>query len=394
MNAQQMLARLVGFPTVSRDSNLELIEFVASYLESQGVQATVLRSPCGQKANLYATVGPAVAGGVVLSGHTDVVPVDDQAWDTDPFVLTERNDRLYGRGTCDMKAFYAIALAMIPQMTALQQPIHFALSYDEETGCLGAPALIEAIAEHLPPVRAVIVGEPTELNVVTAHKGILYFETQITGFEAHSSLQHIGVSAVMAAGRLINWLAERQKDNAQRAASLNPGGLAAADLLHQQSAFEPAYTTLHCGLIRGGTAQNITARQCHFVTDIRSLPEENPNRVLAEYRRYAEQEVLAEMRQIHPETDIKIHIHADVPAFSADDACGAVELARTLTGQNAVLAQPYAAEAGQFQQAGFPTVMCGPGSIEQAHQPNEYISVAQFEAGGRFIGRLIEQLSQ
>lgn len=384
-----MLARLVSFATVSRDSNLALIEYVQGYLQEHGVSAELVRSPCGQKANLYATVGPQREGGVVLSGHTDVVPVDDQDWHSDPFTLTERDGRLYGRGTCDMKAFYAIALALVPQMQALQRPIHFALSYDEETGCLGAPELIRAIAERLPPVRAVIVGEPTELNVVTAHKGIVYFETRITGFEAHSSLQHIGVSAVMAAGRLINWLAERQQRNAEAAAAANPGGLGATDLLHQHAAFEPAYSTLHCGLIRGGTAQNITARDCHFVTDIRSLPGEDANLLLEAYRTFAMEQVLTEMRRIHADTHIEIIVHADVPAFSARPDCPAVALAKQLTGQNETLAQPYAAEAGQFQQAGFATVMCGPGSIEQAHQPNEYISVAQLQAGEAFMQRLI-----
>ena len=383
-----MLARLVAFPTVSRDSNLALIEYVASYLAEHGVAAELVHSACGQKANLYATIGPDVPGGVVLSGHTDVVPVDDQDWHSDPFDLVERDGRLYGRGTCDMKAFYAIALALIPDMGSLRKPLHLALSYDEETGCLGAPALIDAIKARLPGINAVIVGEPTELKVVTAHKGIIYFETRITGFEAHSSLQHIGVSAVMAAGRLIHWLSERQSANAAAAQQVAASGAAG------QVTFEPAYTSLHCGMIRGGTAQNITARECHFVTDIRSLPHEDPNLILEEYRAFAMEQVLVDMRSIHPDTNIEIVVHANVPAFAAHPECPAVQLAKALTGQNEILAQPYAAEAGQFQQAGFATVMCGPGSIEQAHQPNEYISLAQLDAGEQFMRRLIHSQSR
>ncbi|MFK7913700.1 MAG: acetylornithine deacetylase [Pseudomonadales bacterium] len=379
-----MLARLVAFPTVSRDSNLALIDYVREYLAAHGVSAELVRSPCGQKANLYASIGPDVPGGVVLSGHTDVVPVDDQDWHSDPFELVEREGRLYGRGTCDMKAFYAIALALIPEMQQLQRPLHLALSYDEETGCLGAPALIEAISARLPGISAVIVGEPTELQVVTAHKGIVYFETRITGYEAHSSLQHLGVSAVMAAGRLVHWLSERQRQNAA-AARQKPRAPDAP-----QAPFEPPYTSLHCGMIRGGTAPNITARECHFVTDIRALPDEDPHLILAEYRQFAEQEVLAEMRAVHADTDIQIEVHANVPAFAAHPDCPAVQLAKQLTGQNEVLSQPYGAEAGQFKRAGFATVMCGPGSIEQAHQPNEFISVAQLEAGEQFMRRLIQ----
>src|SRR5690606_15715244 len=206
--------------------------------------------------------GPMVPGGVVLSGHTDVVPVDDQDWRTDPFHIAERDGRLYGRGTCDMKSFIAIALALVPEMNRLRYPIHFAFSYDEEVGCLGAPRLIDAIVTNLPKPRAVIVGEPTEMRVVTAHKSMFIFETEVLGHEAHSSKQNLGVPAVMVAGRLVNWLAEQQDRNRANADPDSP--------------FEPNYSTLHCGIIHGGTAQNITARRCRFVTDIRTLPDEDP----------------------------------------------------------------------------------------------------------------------
>jgi acetylornithine deacetylase len=374
-----MLEALVGLPTVSRDSNLELIDFVTRYLASHGVEARLVVSDCGEKANLYATVGPMAPGGVVLSGHTDVVPVDGQDWATDPFHIAERDGLLYGRGTCDMKGFIAIALALVPEMDRLRQPIHFALSYDEEVGCLGAPRLIDAMTAELPRPRAVIVGEPTGMRVVTAHKSMFIFETEVRGFEAHSSKQNLGVPAVMVAGRLVNWLAEQQARNRERARADSP--------------FEPGYSTLHCGMIRGGTAQNITAKECRFVTDIRTLPEEDPLEFFRGLERFAREDLEPEMHTVHPDTGIRFDIRSQVPGFAARDDDPAVVLAKQLTGQNDTESVAYGAEAGQFQQAGLSVVICGPGSIDQAHQPNEFISVDQFEQGEAFIRRLIAQLS-
>lgn len=380
LSPRAMLERLIGIPTVSRDSNLALIEFVAEYLASHGVEAQLVYNAEGSKANLYASVGPDRPGGVVLSGHTDVVPIDGQDWATDPFCVEERDGKLFGRGTCDMKAFSAIGLALVPEMQNLRYPIHFALSYDEEIGCLGAPAMIQDMASKVPEPRAVIVGEPTEMQVVTSHKGILHFDTKITGYEAHSSLQHIGVSAVMVAARLINWLGDQQATNAANAASDCP--------------FVPAYTTVHCGMVRGGTAANITAGYCEFVTDIRALPGEDPNAILETYRQYVAQEIEPAMQAVNKSTKIDIELCADVPSFYAPDECPAVRLAKQLTGQNESVAQPYAAEAGQFTQGGFAVAMCGPGSISQAHQPNEFISLEQFQQGEQFLRRLIGVLSQ
>jgi len=371
-----MLEKLVAFPTVSRDSNLDLIDFVEAYLAAYGVQSHRLENAAGDKANLYATIGPQVAGGVVLSGHTDVVPVDDQDWHTDPFVLTERDALLYGRGTCDMKAFSAIALALVPEMAALKRPIHLALSYDEEIGCLGAPSMIERIKNELPGIRAVIVGEPTSMRVVTGHKSILHFETTITGLEAHSSQQHRGVSAVMVAGRLINWLGERQRANAAGASA--------------DCRFEPPYSTLHCGTVQGGTAVNIMAHHCTFITDIRTLPDEDPMAYFAEYEAFVRDLVEPEMHAVCPDTGVAIEIKADVPGFNSQEDAEAVILAKQLSGQNDTEVAPYAAESGQFQRAGFSVAMCGPGSIDQAHQPDEFISIAQLEAGTEFIRRLIQ----
>ncbi len=377
---REMLDALVGFATVSRDSNLDMVDFISRYLARHGVEARTVMSDCGGKSNLYATVGPMVPGGVVLSGHTDVVPVDGQDWHSDPFRVVEREGRLFGRGTCDMKAFIAIALALVPEMHRLRRPLHFAFSYDEEVGCLGAPRLIEAIAANLPAPRAVIVGEPTDMRVVTAHKSMFIFETEVRGHEAHSSKQNLGVPAVMVAGRLVNWLAERQDRNRERARPDCP--------------FEPAYSTLHCGVINGGTAQNITARRCRFITDIRTLPEEDPLTFFEGLERFAREELEPAMKRVHPDTGIEFRVHANVPGFLAGQDDPAVVLAKRLTGQNSSECVAYGAEAGQFQQAGLSVVVCGPGSIDQAHQPDEYISVDQFEQGTAFVRRLIAELSE
>jgi len=377
---REMLERLVAMRTVSRDSNLELIDFVRAYLAAHGVASRLVRSPCGVKANLYATVGPPVAGGVVLSGHSDVVPVDGQDWSGDPWCLTERDGRLYGRGTCDMKAFIAIALALVPQMQGLQRPIHLALSYDEEVGCQGAPALIDALTAEVAAPQAVIVGEPTSMRVVTEHKSLFVFETRVRGFEAHSSQQHLGVSAVMVAGRLIHWLGERQRECAARTAS--------------DPTLEPAHSTLHCGLVHGGTAANICARDCRFVTDIRARGDDSAHAHFRDYERFARDELEAQMRAVHPDCGIELEVLADVPGFQADADSEAVRLAQRLTGQNDTDAVVYGAEAGQFQAAGHAVVMCGPGSIDQAHQPDEFISLEQMAAGERFLRRLIRELSE
>lgn len=376
----EMLERLVAFPTVSRDSNLELIDFVDDYLAGHGVAAVRTASPCGRKANLHASIGPPREGGVVLSGHTDVVPVDGQAWSSDPFVVTARDERLYGRGTADMKSFLAIALALVPEMAALTRPIHLALSYDEEVGCLGAPTLIQSLLSTVPRPAAVIVGEPTGMRVVTAHKSIFLFATHVRGFEVHSSLQDDGVSAIMFAGRMLAWLGERQRQN--RLSAL------------PSAAFAPGYTTVHCGRIEGGTASNITARDCYFLTDIRALPTERAEDHFRAFERFCREELEPEMQAVEPSCHIRFDVLADVPGFAAGATEPAVLLAQQLTGQNGTEAVSYAAEAGQFSAAGLSVVVCGPGEIAQAHQPDEYITAEQFAAGIEFQRRLIEQLSR
>jgi len=376
--AFDMIAKLVGFATVSRDSNLALIEFVSSYLAEHGVACRLLPNADHSKANLFATIGPMVAGGVVLSGHTDVVPVDGQPWDSDPFLLTEKNGRLYGRGSADMKSFYAIALALVPEMLArgLVRPIHLALSYDEEIGCLGAPAMIQRIAAELPAPRAVVVGEPTDMRIVTAHKSITGVNTVVTGHEAHSSQTHRGVSAVMTAARLITFLEDMARENAARPAS--------------QTSFEPAYSTIHVGTVRGGTAANIISRECRFDWDMRCIPEDDPQDFLERFDRYCRDEILPGMQAVAPDASIVTALTCSVPALDPEPDGAAEALVRTLTGNNSSHAVAYAAEAGQFQQAGFSTVLCGPGSIDQAHQPNEFIEKSQVHACVDFMRRLIE----
>lgn len=382
--AREMLAKLVAFPTVSRDTNLPLIHFVRDYLAGHGVESRIVPDPEGApKANLFAQIGPAEPGGVILSGHTDVVPVDGQKWTTDPFTLTERDGRLYGRGTADMKGFDALALALVPDMlrAGLKRPIQIALSFDEEVGCIGAPPMIDAMRAELPPAAAVFVGEPTSMTVVTQHKGMLGLVTEVYGHEVHSSLIHTGVSAVMMAARLIDWHTRRMEENAAKA---DPDSL-----------FTPPYTTLHVGLVQGGTARNITAGECEFSSEIRALPGEDPIAWRDRYRAYADT-LEATMKAVHPAAFVDITTRVVNAGCRREEGAAAVAegMARALTGDNSEHVVSYGTEAGHFQDRGYSACIVGPGSIEQAHQPDEFISIAQFEAGEAFLRRLIERMSR
>jgi acetylornithine deacetylase len=377
---KEMLAKLVAFPTVSRDSNLDLIAFVEAYLAGHGIASVRVPSPCGRKANLYAQVGPAEPGGVILSGHTDVVPVDGQAWTTDPFTLSERDGRLYGRGTCDMKGFDALVLSLVPAMltAGLKRPVQIALSYDEEVGCLGAPLMIAEMRRRLPPAAAVLVGEPTEMGVVTQHKGSVGIDTTVTGYTVHSSIVHTGVSAVMVAAELVQWHSDRMAENAATADPACP--------------FDPPWTTLHVGRIQGGTARNLTAGECRFLTDIRCLPGDDP---MAWFRRYEAftKEVEARMKAVHPGAGIALSINSTLPGCAPERDGAAEGLARALTGDNAQRVVSYGTEAGQFQAEGYSACIVGPGNIAQAHQPDEYITLGQFAAGEAFLRRVIDRLA-
>lgn len=380
--AKEMLAKLVSFQTVSHNSNLDLIQFVENYLEGFGIAAHRVPDATGEKASLFAHIGPSVDGGVILSGHTDVVPVEGQPWSTDPFTLTEQDGRLYGRGACDMKGFLALALAAVPDMIAapLSRPIHLALSYDEEVGCLGAPPMIEAMNASGPRAATCIVGEPSMMQIADGHKGVCGLTVSVRGFEVHSSLLPTGVSAVMTAARLITWLHERNAENA-------------AKVRDEDLAFAPPFTTLHSGIIAGGTAHNITALDCTFTVDIRAIPTEDLHGWKERFTAYCK-EVETEIRTIRPEAAITIEERAIVEGLQPEKDGAADALVRRISGQNASIKVPYGTEGGQFQAGGYSTVICGPGSIDQAHQPDEFISVEQLEKGERFMSALIADLSR
>ena len=381
-SARDILARLISFDTTSRGSNLELIGWVEAYLDGLGVPHRRVPNADGSKSNLLATIGPAVAGGVVLSGHTDVVPVDGQPWSTDPFTLTQKGERLFGRGTCDMKGFLALALAAAPELAAanLSRPVHLAFSYDEEIGCLGAPQMIEVIRRELPAPAVIVVGEPTSMEAVNGHKGIATFHVAVTGREVHSSQPHLGVSAVMEAVKLmasLNALSERLMAEADPASPFTPKG-----------------PTLTIGTVQGGTAHNIIARECHFVFDLRSPGPRTPAELIAPFLAEAAAMDLA-LKARAPEAGVVVEMRTDVPPFVPEIDGVAEAFARRMAGDNGpprVVA--YAAEAGQFQTAGFSTVICGPGSIDQAPQPDEYVDISQMQRGAQFMRRLIEWASE
>ncbi len=375
--ALDILKTLVAFDTTSRHSNLALIEWVEAYLDGHAVAHRRVPNAEGTKSNLIATIGPAVEGGVVLSGHTDVVPVDGQAWDSDPFALVERDGRLHGRGTCDMKGFLALALAAVPDLVAARprRPVHLAFSYDEEVGCLGAPAMIAVIARELPKPAFVVVGEPTEMVAVNGHKSINTFRVNVSGHEAHSSLTHLGVSAIMEATRLMAALV-----------ALSDRLAVEGDLA---SPFTPKGATLTIGLVSGGTAGNILARECSFLFDLRCPPGFDPAAIMAPFLAQARAMDLA-LKARSPDAGVTVEQRSNTPPFAPEPEGAAEAFVRTLAGDNGPpRAVSYAAEAGQFQQAGFSTVICGPGSIEQAHQPNEYVEVRQMERGWAFMRRLV-----
>jgi acetylornithine deacetylase len=376
-----ILDRLVGFPTVSRDSNLDLVDWVESYLASHGIVGHRHWHEDRTKAALFAHVGPMVPGGVVLSGHTDVVPVDGQAWMRDPWAVVEDGGRLYGRGTCDMKGFDALAIwAMVEaQRRGVTRPLQLALSYDEEVGCTGAPPMIAAMGQVLPKATSVVVGEPSMMRMVNGHKGGAGYQVHVRGHEVHSSIMHTGVNAVMAGARLIDWA---NRMNTENAAAV-PTALAAQ--------FVPPWTTVHVGVISGGTAGNITAKDCHFGLDFRVVPGEDPE---AWMTRFLTQVAAldAEISAVHPDAGIDVERYFDVPQLRPEIGGSAEALVRRLTGDNNTAVVSYGTEGGQFQAAGYSVVVCGPGDIAQAHQPDEYLEVSQFEAGHAFMQRLIADL--
>jgi len=380
-SSREILAKLVSFPTVSRDTNLPLVDWVESFLLEYGIKSERIMSPCGTKAHLYAQVGPEIDGGVILSGHTDVVPVEGQAWTTDPWTLTEREGKLYGRGSCDMKGFDALALLAMARASTrpLKRPLQLAFSFDEEVGCVAVVDLIETMLGAMPRAREVIVGEPTMMRVVTGHKGGLGYNVHVRGHEVHSSLLPYGISSIMQAAKLIDWANQRNAENAAR----TPSELAAP--------FVPPFTTLHVGQIEGGTAHNITAKDCRFFIEFRFVPGESPEDWATAIEAKAA-ELSAEMQKIHPDTGFDLTRGFALPALTPETDGPAETLARRLTGDNGQHVVSYGTEGSQFQTRGYSTVICGPGDIAQAHQPDEFLSLEQLAAGEAFMDRLLESL--
>ena len=373
-NYLQILERLISFPTISSESNLALIEWVEQYLDQHNVPHWRVNTQ-GNKTSLLARIGPDVEGGIVLSGHSDVVPVKGQPWHSDPFTLTEREGKFYGRGTCDMKSFLAVALAYAPYFlnANLTRPIWLAISHDEEIGCLGAAPMALALKEKAKHVALVVVGEPTDMQLVTGHKGILSFETIVTGKEAHSSMPEQGVHAIMALNALMTMLG--QIGERTRAAA------------RSDSAFTTPYSSVHIGVVEGGTARNIIPRYARMAWEIRPLPDEDIDVVLAPF--YETSRALeAEMKRKDASCSIVTNRLTSVRGLAMENDAAHMALAYRLAGSNAAHAVAYGTEGGIFQGHGLPVIVCGPGSIDQAHQPNEFVSLKQLELCAAFMERL------
>lgn len=376
-----LLERLVGFDTESSKSNLSLIAFVEDYFKSHGVPYVKIPNSTGDKAALFATIGPDRDGGVVLSGHTDVVPVEGQNWTSDPFTLRREAGRVYGRGACDMKGFDAICLAMIPEFLAarLSRPVHILLSYDEETTCRGPLDTIARFGTQLPRPGAVLVGEPTLMQVADAHKSVAGYTTIVHGHAAHSSKPYLGASAIEAACGLVT---ELYRFAGELAAQGDPTGR-----------FDPPASTIHVGKIAGGTARNILAKLCTFQWEFRALPGVRQHLALEHIENYAARFVTPILTRHAKDAFVETVTDVDVPGLKPESGSNAKTLALKLAQSNQTISVPYASEAGQFQSAHIPTVVCGPGSIDQAHQPDEYIELEQIEAAISFMRRLAAELA-
>ncbi|HMN72963.1 MAG TPA: acetylornithine deacetylase [Rhodoblastus sp.] len=387
MNASATLERaieiaeeLIAFDTESSKSNLALIDHVETYLRRLGVPFVRAPNAAGDKAAIMATVGPMIDGGVVLSGHTDVVPVAGQSWTGDPFRLRRADGRLYGRGACDMKGFDAICLAMIPEFQAarLVRPIHILLSYDEETTCAGSLDIVRRFGADLPRPAVTLVGEPTSMQVADAHKSVSTYRTRVRGHESHSAKLHQGVSAVHVGARLVM--------------ALEKIGAEIAEETARSERFDPPVSTVHVGVIGGGTARNIMARDCALLWEFRGLPGVS---LRTAYNKFmlACDEIATRRFAGFPDCDIVTEIEVEIPALAPEPGSLAETLALRLAQANSTVAVPYASEAGQFQTHGVPTVLCGPGSIEQAHQADEYVEISQMEECLAFMRRLTAELS-
>lgn len=380
LTSRAVLERLIGFATVSRDSNLELIGFIRDYLAGLGVESELFLNEEGTKANLFATIGPTDRGGVVLSGHTDVVPVDGQAWSVEPFRLSEREGRLYGRGTADMKGFIASVLAAVPAFLAqpLTTPVHLAFSYDEEVGCLGVRSMLEALEQRPNKPRLCLIGEPTELKPVLGHKGKLAMRCQVHGAACHSAYAPYGVNAIEYAAQLIGKLGEIG------------GELARPE--HHDARFDPPFSTVQTGVIKGGRALNIVPEECEFDFEVRALPGFEAKVVAERLQTYAETDLLPRMRAVSETSDIRLKPLSAYPGLATSEDSEAARLVALLSGSEDFGTVAFGTEGGLFDQAGIPTVVCGPGSMDQGHKPDEFVSVAQLQGCDAMLLRLRDYL--
>ncbi len=378
----EVLDRLVAFPSVSAAPNLDLVDYVRDYLARLDIQSNLSLDDSGTRANLHAVVGPKVDGGVALNGHTDVVPAEDDGWTDHPFTLVQRDGRLYGRGAVDMKGFLACCIGSAAALAAkpLKRPVHITMCYDEEIGGFGAPVLVADMARTGPRPALAIVGEPTEMSIICGHKGGLELRTEISGLAGHASDPRRGVNAIYFAARFIGRLEEMARE------------LAASPV--RGSPFDPPWSTISVGTIEGGVARNVIPGSCAFDWEIRPVPGDDGAAILAQAERYAYEELLPEMRAICPDADIRIETHALVPALDHEQAADAVEFVRGLTGLNDVSVVSFGTDAGHFCRAGISTVVFGPGSIEQAHKPDEFITVDQIAACLAFLDQLGDRLAQ
>ena len=384
MTVTEILEKLIAFDSVSSRSNLTIIRWISDYLAGHGIKAEIIEAPGGEpkanppKANLWASVGPDRDGGIVLSGHTDVVPVEGQPWSSDPFILKDGGDRWFGRGTSDMKGFIALSLALVPEMLKreLKTPLHFAFSYDEEVGCLGAPNMLAEIGKRFRKPRIAIIGEPTELKLGTRHKGCYSFTTTVTGRDGHSSQPERGLNAIFAAAEVATELG-RIYDRLRHDGPFD-------------KSFDPPHSTINLGRINGGTAVNIIARSCSIEWDFRGVPGVTPTAVLESLERFVETDLLPRLKTAAPEATVITKPRVAVPPLVEEHDGAAETLLRLLTGQNDSFGMSFATEAGQFQSAGLSAIVCGPGSIRQAHQPDEFIMKDQLEAGEALLRRVID----
>jgi acetylornithine deacetylase len=378
----KILEKLVSFKTISGTSTKEINKFIVEYLMKYGLEPVLSYDDDGERSNIFVTIGPKIDGGVLFNGHTDVVPVEGQKWSTDPFTLTQVDDRLYGRGSVDMKGFLACALASLPNFLAanLKKPIHFAFSYDEETGGFGMPVLLKSMAENQFQPDVVIVGEPTEMKIITGHKGSYEMRTEISGYEVHSSNPLLGVNAISVAMKLISKIEEIGQ---VRASNPIPG-----------SPYEPPFATFNVGIIEGGAASNATAGWCNFDWEYRPMPDEDGGKTIAEIENFANSMLLPKMKEISDEAGINIITQAPVGGLDDRNAAKASAFIADITGLNSEGVVSFGTDAGYFSDEGYSTVVFGPGSITRAHKPDEYVEISELKQGLEFFEKVAKHLSE